>query len=122
MNPNPEQIKSAIRWVVTTFGALAAGWFAHSGFITADQVLGILNSQAFMSIAVSVVSGIVGLVVHKQSNAIAVVKEIAKDPTSPVAGIVTTDSVAGRDLAHSMNDLSVVAPAGTTSASVIAKS
>lgn len=122
MTVNPEVIKSAIRWTITTFGALAAGWFAHSGYITADQVMGILNSPVFASIAFSVISGVMGLFVHTQANAVAVVKEIAKDPASPVAGIVTTNNTEGRELANKINDPAVIAPAGTVAASMIAKS
>ncbi len=119
---NQEQIKSAIRWMVTMFGAGAAGWMAHTGFMTSQQAMDILNSPVFLSIATPIAMGIWSLFTHTQANAVQVVKEIAKDPTSPVAGIVTTDNVAGRELANSMDAPAVVAPAGTVAASTIAKS
>jgi hypothetical protein len=114
---NPEVIKSAIRWTITAFGAALAGWFAHSGYITADQALGILNSPAFASFAFAVVSGVVGLFVHTQANAVAVVATIAADPTSPVVGVITTNTMEGRKLAASLP--AEVAPANSAAASSI---
>lgn len=48
-------------------------------------------------------------------------KEIAKDPTSPVVGIITTADEPGRQLAAQIDDPSVVAPAGSASAASISK-
>ena len=98
-NPTQEQIKSAIRWLVTAFGMGFAGWLAHSGYVTTNQVMDALNSQAFMGLAVAVISGLFGLWNHTQSNAIAVVAKIAKDPDSPIVGMVTTNDAAGRAVA-----------------------
>jgi hypothetical protein len=99
MNPNKEQINSAIRWLVTVFGAGIAGWLAHSGYVTAQQVTDALNSPAFLSLAFSMASGIIGLIAHTQKNAVAVVTAIAADPNSPVVGIVTTNTPEGRAMA-----------------------
>lgn len=120
MTANPEVIKSAVRWVITTFGALLAGWFAHSGYITANQVTDILNSPVFMSLAVSAVTGIIGLFVHTQANAVKIVDEIAKDPTSPVVGVVTANTPAGKALADAMPGHTTAA-ANSVAASAIAQ-
>jgi len=119
-NPNQEQIKSAIRWLITAFGMGAAGWFAHSGYITQAQVMDIFNSPTFMTIAVAVVSGIFGLLNHTQANAVAVVSKIAADPASPVAGVITTDTVEGRALAKSI-PTAEIAPANSIDANSISK-
>ena len=119
-NPNPEQIKSAVRWLVTAFGAGFAGWLAHSGYVTAGQVTDALNSPAFMGLAVAVISGIFGLLTHTQSNAVAVVTKIAADPTSPVVGVVTANTAEGRALADSLPHEEIKA-AGTAGATAIAQ-
>jgi hypothetical protein len=98
-NPTQEQIKSGIRWLVTAFGMGAAGWFAHSGYITQAQVMDIFNSPTFMTLAIAVVSGIFGLMNHTQTNAIKIVDTIAKDRASPVVGIVTANTAEGKALA-----------------------
>jgi hypothetical protein len=116
---NTEQIKSAIRWLIGAFGMGLAGWFAHSGYVSQQQVMDVLNSPVFMSLAVSLVSAVWGLVTHTQSNAVAVVAKIAADPTSSVVGVVTTNDAAGRTLANSLP--AEVAAANTSGADMIAK-
>lgn len=58
---NKEQIKSAVRWVGTTFGSFIAGYFAAKGWIDADTVMGMLNSEVFVSLVTSLVLGGWGL-------------------------------------------------------------
>lgn len=118
-NPTQEQIKSGVRWLVTAFGAGFAGWLAHGGYVTANQVTDALNSQAFMGLAVAVVSGIFGLWNHTQSNAVAVVAKMASDPASPVVGVVTTNDAAGRAIADAHG--AVVSVANTPAAAAIAQ-
>jgi hypothetical protein len=119
LTPNPEQTKSIIRWLISAFGAGLAGWFAHSGYVSQQQVLDVLNSPAFLSAAVSVVGAIVGLIAHTQSNAVAVVAKIAADPNSPVVGILTTANPEGRALAASI-PRAEIAPVGSVGANNIA--
>jgi|SRR5882724_6214525 len=115
---NPEQVKSAVRWLITMFGGVVAGWFAAKGWFTIDQVTSVLNSPTTLSLIVSIVVGIWGLFVHTQTNAIAVVDTIAKQPDSPVKAVITEPTPDGRDLAASL-------PGNTTvvagSAAAIAK-
>jgi len=92
---NQEQVKSILRSFIAMFGGAIAGWAAHSGWITADQVLAILNSETFIGIATAVAAAIWGLFVHTQSNAIAVVTampEVKKVvATAPVANVTMKD-------------------------------
>lgn len=120
MNPNPEQIKSAIRWLVATFGGVVAGWLAHGGYVTTQQVTDVINGPAFFSFAFSVASGVIGLLVHKQSNAVAVVTRIAADPGSPVVGVVAANNAAGHALVSAIDHTGEIAVASTTAASAIA--
>ena len=118
MTLNTEQVKSAIRWLIGAFGMGLAGWFAHSGYVSQQQVMDVLNSPAFLSFAVSLVGAIWGLVAHTQSNAVAVVAQIARDPKSDVVGVVTKNTAEGRALAESLP--AEVQPANTPSATLIA--
>ncbi len=112
---NQEQVKSAVRWLVSTFGAAFAGFFVGKGWFTAEQVLEFLNSEVFMSVVVSLVGLIWGFFVHTRTNAVAVVKDIPE-----VAGVVTAPTPAGVALASAVPGDSV-APAGTRQAATIAK-
>lgn len=116
---NEEQVKSAIRSLVSTFGGAIAGWFAAKGWFSVDDVLHVLNSPTVISIIASAIMGGWGLIVHTQKNAVAVVDAIAKDPASPVKGVVTTATPAGRELAESMPGNTTV-PAGSPAATSIA--
>lgn len=119
MTPNVEQIKSALRWLITTFGGVIAGWFAAKGWFTIDQVTSVLNSPTTISIIASVAAGIWGLATHTQTNAVAVVDTIAKKPDSPVKAVVTESTPAGRDLAAAMPGNTTVV-AGSQAAAAVA--
>lgn len=112
---NSEQTKDLIRSLVATFGGMIAGWFAHSGWITTDQVLAILNSPTFAGLAASLVAVVLGLFTHTKANAVAVV-----DAMPEVAGVLTKPTVAGRDLAAAVPSPTVV-PAGTPAAASISR-
>lgn len=116
---NQEQLKSTLRTFIAMFGGAIAGWAAHSGWITADQVLAILNSETFLGLAVAVAGGVWGLFVHKQSNAVAIVAAMKKDPESPVKGVVVEPTEAGRKLVKEIDGSAVVA-AGTPQAKDLA--
>jgi hypothetical protein len=90
---NEEQIKSAVRWFITTFGGAIAGWFAAKGWLTADQVTAILDSSAFVSAVagfiVALIGFVWGMIAHTRKNAVAVVAAI-----SPETKVVTTPELA----------------------------
>jgi hypothetical protein len=111
---NAEQIKSAIRWFVATFGGMIAGWFAAKGWFTVDQVLTVLNSPTVIATAASLIAGAWGLVTHSKSNAVAIV-----DAMPEVAGVVTKPTVGGVALAKAVPSATVT-PAGTTAARSLA--
>lgn len=58
---NREQTKSLIRTLVATFGGMISGYFAAKGWIDAGTVMGILNSETFISLAASIVVGAWGI-------------------------------------------------------------
>jgi hypothetical protein len=109
--PNPEQLKSAVRWLVATFGPfLIAHGYASSG--TLELASGVI---------ISLVPLIWGLFTHTQTNAVAVVDTIAKQPDTPVKAVILEPTAAGRDIAASISgDTTVVA--GTQAAATAAKS
>lgn len=118
---NPEQAKSSVRWFVSTFGGVLAGYFAAwSGWFSADQIIGAINSPTFLAIASTIVMWVWGLMSHTQTNAVSVVNEIAKDEMSPVKGVITADTAEGHTLAASISG--PVVAAGSNAAKELAKS
>jgi hypothetical protein len=106
---NQEQTKAAIRWIIATFGPFIIS-HGYASASTLEMVGGIL---------VSTLPLILSMFAHTQNNAVAVVAEIAKDPASPVMGVITTSTPAGHALADSIPGPTVV-PAGTPAAKTIA--
>jgi hypothetical protein len=107
---NTEQVKSAVRWLIATFGPfLIAHGYATSG--TIELAGGVIVSLAPL---------VWGMFVHTQANAVAVVDTIAKQPDSPVKAVVTEPTPEGRDLAQSMPGNTTVV-AGSTAAVTLAK-
>jgi len=107
---NTEQLQSAVRWVIATFGPfLIAHGYASSG--TLELASGVIISLAPL---------IWGMFAHTQAHAIGVVDTIAKQPDSPVKAVVLEPTTAGRDLAASIpGDTTVVA--GTQAAAAAVK-
>lgn len=112
--PNPEQTKSIVRWLITAFGAGVAGWFAHGGFVTQQQVMDVLNSPAFLSIATSLVGLVWGMKAHTQTSTVAAANAIPE-----VQGVIVASTTAGMALAQSIPEKSV-AVAGTADATAVA--
>ena len=115
---NQEQVKSAIRWGVTAFGGIFAGYIAGKGWASANDILGVVQSDTFIQgvSAVITLGGLVwGLFAHKEKNVIAAANNMPN-----VAGVITKDTVAGQDLAKSVPSSGVTA-AGTAKAASIAK-
>lgn len=120
MTPNIEQIKSALRWLLTTFGGVIAGFFVAKGWFTIDQVTSVLNSPALISIAASIVVGVWGLFTHTQTNAVKVVDTIAKQPDSPVKAVITEPTPEGVALATAIPGNTTIV-AGSTKAEDVVK-
>ena len=117
---NQEQVKSAVRWFVATFGGVIAGWFAAKGWFTVDQVTTVLNSPATLAFIASVVPLVWGMFVHTESNAVAVVDTLAKKEGSPVKAVVMEPTPAGRELAGSLPGKTTVV-AGSSEAVVMSR-
>lgn len=67
-----------------------------------------------------VISAIWSLIDKTKTSMVAKVDAMAKDPTSPVVGIITTNTPEGKDLANSMPGSTTVV-AGTIAAAEVAK-
>jgi hypothetical protein len=107
---NPEQLKSGVRWVIATFGPfLIAHGYATSG--TLELAGGVLVSLAPL---------IWGLFTHTESNAVAVVDTIAKQPDAPVKAVILEPTEAGKALAESIPGNTTVV-AGTAAATTAAR-
>jgi hypothetical protein len=115
LTPNRDQVMSAIRWAVSSFGMFIAGWFASKGWFTVDQVMSVLNNETVMGFIASAIVFVIGQVVHRTVN-----KIVSADATPGVAGVITTNTPEGRALAASVPSSTVV-PAGTPAATAIAK-
>ena len=107
---NTEQAKSAVRWLIATFGPfLIAHGYASSG--TLELASGVL---------ISLIPLAWGMFTHTQTNAVAVVDTLAKEPDSGVKAVVTEPTAAGKALAAAMpGDTTVVA--GTIAAAQVVK-
>jgi hypothetical protein len=118
---NIEQAKSAVRWFVSTFGGMIAGWFMAKGWFTIDQVMSVLNSPTVLSLAASLIVGAWGLMVHTQTNAVTVVDTIAKQPDSPVKAVVVEPTAEGAAIAAALPGNTTVV-AGTVAAAAAVRS
>lgn len=110
MIPNPEQVKSFVRWVQATIGPflIANGYTSAS---TLELVAGVLISLAPL---------VWSMFTHTQTNAVLVVDTIAQQPDSPVKAVVTEPTVAGRELAAAIPGNTTVV-AGTAAATSLAR-
>jgi hypothetical protein len=121
---NEEQTKSGIRSILIGVAGIALGWFANGGYVSADQISGIMSSPVFISFVTMISGAIWGLITHKQSNAVAVVAAMAADPSSPVKGVVMEPTIEGLGITKaitSSNPDAPIAAAGSTAALTIAK-
>jgi hypothetical protein len=107
---NQEQIKSAVRWLIASFGpVIIQHGYASTG--TLEMIGGV---------AVSLAPLIWGMITHTQTNAVAVVDTIAKQPDSPVKAVIAEDTPAGHDMAAALPGNTTVV-AGSSAASNLAK-
>jgi hypothetical protein len=108
---NIEQAKSAVRWLIATFGPfLIAHGYASSG--TLELVSGVI---------ISLIPLVLGLWTHTQTNAVAVVDTLAKQPDTGVKAVIADSTAAGKALAVAMPGNTTVV-AGTVAAAEVAKS
>lgn len=96
----PQKIGLAIALLgfIATAGTQLTDIFAPLGSIAPVIVKEIVSLAGF----VSGVLGIVLATLTSQTGAIKAVVEMAKDPTSPVQGVITTNSPEGKALASSI--------------------
>jgi hypothetical protein len=117
-SPNMQQRMSIVRWAVGTFGAGIAGFIAGKGWATSDQVMGVLTSDTFIQ-GISAIGSLAalawGLLAHTQKNVAAAVSKMPD-----IAGVITNDTAAGRQLATSIPG-PAVSPAGSLEAKAMAK-
>lgn len=99
---NQEQVAGVVRSIVAAIG----GWAVGAGYLTSDQV------TMFAGVAVAVVPLVWSIIIHRQSNAVAVVAAMPE-----VAKVETTNTAAGRDLAATVGSTpeAVVTVAATRS-------
>lgn len=107
---NAEQVKSIVRWFSATIGP----FLISHGYISAG------NLELAGGVVISIAPLIWSMFVHTQTNAVAVVDTIAKQPDSPVKAIITEPTQEGRALAASLPGTTTVV-AGTTVATNIGK-
>lgn len=117
---NPEIMKGQIRSVLIAVGGLVAGWLISRGWISESAWTAVVNSPVAAALATMAAGFIWSALTHRQQNAVAVVAAIAAQPNSPVKGVITEPTIAGRELAKSI-PLDTVVSAGTHEAATIAK-
>lgn len=116
---NPEMMKGQIRALLIAVGGLAAGWLISKGWMSESAWTAIMNSPVAAALATMASGFIWSALTHTESNAVAVVDAMAKDPTSPVKGVILLPTTEGRALAASIPGSTAVV-AGTHEATAIA--
>lgn len=111
---NQEQLTDIVRHLITTFGGVVAGWGAAKGWLSADQILAILNSQTFIGLVVGGIGMIWGLISRTKKNQVNAVAALPE-----VKAVVTEPTVAGATLATAAADN--VVPAGSSQAAAAAE-
>lgn len=111
---NSEQLQDIVRHLITTFGGAVAGWGAAKGWLSAEQILAILNSQTFVGLVVGAIGAIWGLVSRTKKNIVGAAAALPE-----VKGVVTEATIAGRNLADTVPS-DAVAPAGSPEAAKVA--
>lgn len=112
-----EQWMGLLRQILPVLGTLAVSL----GVLTPDQVG--RGSAFILTIAgpmMIIASAVWSIIDKSDTSLIAKVDVIAKDPTSPVQGIVTANTPEGRDLAEKIEGNTTV-QAGTQAAATLAR-
>jgi hypothetical protein len=116
---NPEIMKGQIRSLLIAVGSSIAGIFIYKGWISEQQWTAIASSPLAAALVTTAVGFIWSAITHTEKNSVAVVNAIAQQPDSPVKGVVTEATPAGRELAASIPG-PLVATAGSVEATRIA--
>jgi mannitol-specific phosphotransferase system IIBC component len=117
---NPEMMKGQIRTLLVAVGGLIAGWFMSKGWLSQETWAAIVASPVTPALVTVAAGFIWSALTHTEKNAVAVVGAIALQPDSPVKGVITEPTIAGRELAKSI-PLDTVVSAGTHEAATIAR-
>jgi hypothetical protein len=114
---NQEQVKSALRWVLTTGGGYLLALAVQKGWFTADNAKGIasLFSSEFVVGLISAGGALIWSMIAKTApNLVSTVDNLPQ-----VEGVITKPTEEGKELAKAVPSSTVV-PAGTTAAKSIA--
>jgi len=99
MEPNKEQVKSAIRWFVSMFGGAIIGWATSRGW-DVSGVLAAVNPEALIGIVASGVMLAWGLVSKTKTGlitaAVTTVPEVKKVEVAPISQTPADQREAGR--------------------------
>lgn len=117
MQPSQEQLLAQLRILLGAIGTL----LTTLGFVSADT-WGVWTNIIFLSAGpLMLLGGIIwSLISNTQKSLVGKVDTIAKEPNSPVAGVIMTPTIAGRELADSIEGTTSVV-AGTPAAATLAK-
>lgn len=116
MTVNQEQVKSGLRWVITTFGGGIAGFFVAKGWSSAQTIIDVISSPVVLSVLSSMAIGAWGIIGKSAPNLVAIVNALPD-----VKGVVTMPTPEGAKLASESGAIGTVAPAGSIQASQMAK-
>lgn len=115
---NPGLIQKASRWVLTTFGGILIGWAASRGYQWGDIITNLLSSDAAVGVVTVAITAIWAWASSRLPAVAKLVDAFAKDPASPVKGLVVAPTQEGVQLANQV-DTTVVA--GTPAATQVAE-
>lgn len=126
--PTQAQVNTAGRYAIAVAGPVIALLGLQAKGFTLDQAKAVIAAlgETVNSIVIllgalgAAYAAVKGVVNTSPSAQIAAVAEIAKDPDSPVKGIVTSNSAEGKALANSIPG-ATVASAGTVAADNLVK-
>ncbi|SRR6266478_10228559 len=107
---NQEQVKSFVRWLQATLGPI----LVSHGYISSS------NMEIVAGVVISLVPLVWSIFVHTQTNAVAVVDAIAKDPASPIKAVIVAPTASGIELARALPGNTTVI-AGTPAAEKVVK-
>jgi len=108
-NITREQVNTGIRWFVTTFGAMLAGYFVAWGFGTQESFLQLLNNPmiqyAVGSLILAIAPLIQGLISKTEKNQVAATEAL---PNVKTIQMKSTDE--GKAIADALPNTVTVAP------------
>lgn len=116
LTPNPEQVKTAFRTLLTAFAGFIGGVGVSKGWYTVDQFGQFLNSETVSALITTLAVGAWGVWTRTSTNIALSAKALPE-----IKGLVTTNTEAGHALARAI-PTSDVAVAGTNDAAAIASS